>query len=228
MSRSAVKVQEARDGVARIRGTAPAVAKVLRDLRAEVAKWEADRDHSAEFKAAKVAGARARAQAQIDEIAAGVQAAHEGVHAVLGRREEDRSVEEQLLAEQKLSRAWARVKAQLDAGVPPDAVAQAAAADKDRAAFDALDAELAPYLRAQGRDERAVDGYRELVREHRQAVMSEAELEAARLAGEANDAAYFAEWALNEPKPELAGRGKARHLPVSKAEVIDLDAAEAA
>lgn len=196
--------------------TAPRLATAIRESRRDIAAIEAEKDLTDEAKQRRIAERRERLAETVGELDRNRREAGERLQSMLAEaRGVERSVEEMLLDEQLLGRAWDRARRQIDAGADPLDLAQQAASDGDRVTLEALRQEL-PASGA-GDVVEALDDIEA-------PLLSSPEVELRELEKVTTDAQTWATTAVNHAQPELQG-GEVFELPTVDGGLVHIDAA---
>lgn len=216
-----------------IQETADRGAEIIQKLRATIAAAEKDDRYSAEHKRELTVKAREEAQGELDKLRGSVAASQKAVRDSLGNvTRQPADTNEALLREQQMGRAWARMKAQLDAGTDPTTVINRAVSDGDRAGVHVLREELPAYLRASTRGgdgdrnvDEIIEGTLANLGEMEKPLLSRLDLSAREVSETLEKASYFAGMSVNSVTDEVTGKGPALVLPRSQTDVINLSAA---
>jgi hypothetical protein len=204
-----------------VRGTAPAVAEVVLALRRARTEIAADGDVSDQRRQELIRAAHDAASESLAAIRAGVQAAEkEAAEALRQARAPKLEGADAVAREMRVSRAWDRMRAEIDRGVAPEALAERAAANGDRDSMDAL-REALPSI-ADGERLQALDA---VIRDISKGISTDVDVRADEVERELSDLSYFASMSLAEAEGEIGsldGRHQALILPVTKTDLIDL------
>ncbi len=153
--------------------TSPKIAGILLERRRSLARIAADESYNEPYRRAQAHAAEQTARERLDAVRAEAVGAHERVLQALGEPlMENRTVEEQMLAELKEQRAWGRYNWALTSGKEPFEVVRQASERGDVAGIRALASELPSYLESGGWDSRHVEAIVEQIRAAEEPFMS--------------------------------------------------------
>jgi hypothetical protein len=145
--------------------TSPRIVGILLERRRALARIAADERFNETHRREQAQAAEKTAREKIDAVRAEAVGAHEKMLQALGEPlMENRSVEEQMLAELKEQRAWSRYSFALTSGKEPTEVVRQASEGGEAAGIRALASELPSYLESGGWDARHVEAIVEQIR----------------------------------------------------------------
>jgi len=168
--------------------TSPKIAGILLERRRALARIAADERYNDVYRRDQAQAAEETAREKLDAIRAEAAGAHEKVLQTL--REplmENRTVEEQMLAELREQRAWGRYNWALTSGKEPTEVVRQASERDGAAGIRALASELPSYLESGGWDPRHVEAIEEQIRTAEEPFLSLEERAVRETAAEAKD-----------------------------------------
>lgn len=140
-----------RKALRRLRGTTATLVTAVQAARQKVATIQANGDLTHEAQARQMSEARDKLREAADQVeTTGIEALAE-VESAAEAKEDGSDPAAALLHENRLGRAWQRVRAQLGGGREAMEIAQEAQEASDRLVFEALREELPAWLRAHGR-----------------------------------------------------------------------------
>jgi hypothetical protein len=168
--------------------TAPKIAGILLERRRSLARIAADESYNEVYRRAQAHATEKTAREKIDAVRAEAVGAHEKMIQALGEPlMENRTVEEQMLAELKEQRAWGRYNWALTSGKEPFEVVRQASERGDVAGIRALGSELPSYLESGGWDPRHVEAIVEQIRTAEEPFLSPEERAVRETEAEAKD-----------------------------------------
>ncbi len=168
--------------------TSPKIAGILLERRRSLARIAADESYNEPYRRAQAEAAEKVAREKLDAVRAEAVGAHERVLQALGEPlMENRTVEEQMLAELKEQRAWGRYNWALTSGKDPTEVVRQASERGGAAGIRALASELPSYLESGGWDPRHVEAIVEQIRTAEEPFLSPEERAVRETEAEAKD-----------------------------------------
>lgn len=168
--------------------TSPKIAGILLERRRALARIAADESYNEVYRRAQAEATEKTAREKIDAVRAEAVGAHEKMIQALDEPlMENRTVEEQMLAELKEQRAWGRYNWALTSGKEPFEVVRQASERGDVAGIRALGSELPSYLESGGWDPRHVEAIVEQIRTAEEPFLSPEERAVRETEAEAKD-----------------------------------------